>query len=238
MLAVAAVSCADSDGSSTNSLQGKAGSLARFAVADSYLYSVDDESLNVYQIMADGSLEKINSALLGSGVETIFARENWLYVGKNDAMLIYDIANPSNPLYIASYSHFVACDPVVVQDTLAFVTLRTSNCRASELNTLDIINIKNPQSPQLLSNYALESPYGLGVDGNLLFVCEGDRGLKVLNISDPFNAVMVKSYPDAQAFDVIPNKGVLILTGNGGVVQYDYTNQADIRKLSTISVQQ
>ena len=49
---------------------------------------------------------------------------------------------------------------------------------------------------------------------------------------------MVKSYPDVQAFDVIPNKGVLILTGKGGVVQYDYTDNTAIKKLSTISVQQ
>ena len=183
------------------------------------------------------SLEKMNSASLGPGVETIFARDHSLYVGKNDGMMIFDVVNASNPQDVGSYSHFVACDPVVVQDTLAFVTLRTSNCRPSGSNMLDIINIKNPQSPQLLSNYALESPYGLGVDGNLLFVCEGDQGLTVLDIGDPFNAVMVKSYPDVQAFDVIPNKGVLILTGKGGVVQYDYTDNAAIKKLSTISVQ-
>jgi hypothetical protein len=237
MLTMAAFSCADSNENPTNSLQGKGGSLARFAVAENYLYSVDDESLNVYQIMANGSLEKMNSAFLGPGVETLFARDHWLYVGKNDAMMIYDVTNASNPLYVASYSHFVSCDPVVVQDTLAFVTLRTSSCRPSDFNTLEIINIKNPESPHLLSNYSLESPYGLGVDGNLLFVCEGDQGLKILNISNPFSAVMIKSYPDVHAYDVIPNKGVLILTGNDGVVQYDYADHTAIKKLSTISVQ-
>jgi hypothetical protein len=236
LLAACAFSCEDSDGNSSDSLQGKGGSLARFAVANNYLYSVDDESLNVYQIMADGSLEKMNTESLGPGVETIFARDHWLYIGKNDAMITYDVTNPASPLYVASYSHFVACDPVVVQDTLAFVTLRTSNCRPSNVNTLDIINIKDPQSPQFLSNYMLESPYGLGIDGNLLFVCEGVHGLKVLNISDPFNAVMIESYPDVDAYDVIPDNGVLILTGKDGIVQYDYSDHTAIKKLSTISV--
>jgi hypothetical protein len=238
LLAATAFSCEDSGGNDANSLQGKGGSLARFAIANNYLYSVDDESLNVYQILQNGSLGKLNSVDLGPGVETIFARNGWLYIGKNDAMIIYDVTNGSNPEYVASYSHFVACDPVVVQDTLAFVTLRTSNCRTSDVNTLDIINIKNPQSPQLLSNYSLESPYGLGVDGNLLFVCEGDHGLRVLDISDPFNAVMVKSYPDVHAYDVIPNNGVLILTGKDGIVQYDYRDHNAITKLSTIAVSQ
>jgi hypothetical protein len=236
LLAAGAFSCEDSDGNTADSLQGKGGSLARFAIADNYLYSVDDETLNIYAIMEDGSLGKMNSEQLGFGIETIFAREGWLYIGKNDAMIIYDITNPASPRYVSSYSHFVACDPVVVQDTLAFVTLRTSSCRPTNVNTLDIINIKDPQSPQLLSNYSLESPYGLGVDGNLLFVCEGAQGLKVLDISDPFNAVLIKSYPDVHAYDVIPNAGVLILTGNNGIVQYDYRDRAAITKLSTISV--
>jgi hypothetical protein len=238
LLVIIAFSCEDSDGPNASGLQGKGGSLARFAIANNYLYSVDDESLNVYQIMGDGSLEKINSTSLGSGVETIFAGDHWLYIGKNDAMIIYDIKNAANPLYVTSYSHFVACDPVVVQDTLAFVTLRTSNCRSSDLNTLDIINIKNPEQPQLLSNYTLESPYGLGIDGNLLFICEGDRGLKVLNVIDPFNAVLIKNYTDVNAYDVIPDDGLLILTGKDGIVQYDYTDHTSIKKLSTISVQQ
>lgn len=236
-LAVLGVSCEDSDGT-TNSLTGKGGSLARFAVTSTHLYSVDDESLNVYQMMENGSLEKINAAFLGAGVETIFARDHWLYIGTIDEMIIYDIINPASPLFVSSYSHFVACDPVVVQDTLAFVTLRTTSCRAANFNTLEIINIQNPQNPVLLSSYSLESPYGLGVDGDLLFVCEGDRGLKVLNVSDPFNAVLIKKYTDMDAYDVIPNDGVLVLTGKDGVVQYDYSDHMAITKLSTIAVQQ
>jgi hypothetical protein len=234
-LGVLAISC---DGSETPGADhiGKSGSLARFALTLTHLYSVDDESLNVYQIMDDGSLEKVNSAFLGSGVETIFTREHWLYIGTNSAMVTYDIINPASPVYVSHYSHFVACDPVVVQDTIAYVTIRTANCRGANSNTLDIINIKNPEYPTLLSNYTLESPYGLGVDDNLLFICEGDNGLKIFDVSKPFNAVLVKNYRDVNAFDVIPNEGILILTGQEGIVQYDYSDQRAIKKISTISV--
>jgi hypothetical protein len=235
--ATIAISCDDSDAPGGD-LIGKSGSLARFALTPTHLYSVDDEYLNVYQIMDNGSLEKVNSASLGPGVETIFTREHWLYIGTNSAMLTYDIINPASPVYVSQYSHFVACDPVVVQDTLAYVTIRTANCRGANLNTLDIIDIKNPENPTLLSNYTLESPYGLGVDDNLLFICEGDNGLKVFDVSDPFNAVLVKNYKDVNAYDVIPNEGILILTGKHGIVQYDYSDQSAIRQLSIISVLQ
>jgi hypothetical protein len=234
LLAAMSLSC-DDEGSPAN-FTGKSGSLARFAVTDTHLFSVDDESLNVFQIMANGSLEQVNSRFLGSGVETIFALGQRLYIGTNSAMVIYDILNPASPNFVSQYSHFVACDPVVVQDTLAFVTVRTNNCNGSDRNTLDIINIKNAELPFVLSNYMLQSPYGLGVDGNLLFVCEGDNGLKVFDISNPYNAVLLQNYSNVNAFDAIANNGVLIVTGAGGIVQYDYSNRNSIEKLSEISI--
>jgi|SRR5688572_9173542 len=237
LLAIIAISC-DDPGAPGGDLIGKSGSLARFALTPTHLYSVDDEYLNVYQIMDNGSLEKVNLAFLGPGVETIFTRDHWLYIGTNSAMVTYDIINPASPAYVSQYSHFVACDPVVVQDSVAYVTIRTTNCRGANSNTLDIIDIKNPENPTLLSNYTLESPYGLGVDHNLLFVCEGDNGLKIFDVSNPFNAVLVKNYTDVNAYDVIPNEGVLILTGKEGIVQYDYSDQSAIKQLSIISVLQ
>lgn len=230
-------SCEDGSNGDGSSLTGKAGSLARFAITNTHLYAVDDDELNVYQILADGSLGKINSIYVGPGVETIFARGNELFIGTNSAMLTYDITGPSAPVMLSTYSHFVACDPVVVQDTVAFVTIRSTNCRNAGVNQLDIINIKELSNPVLLSSYNLNSPSGLGVDGDLLFVCEGDFGLKVLNVSNPKSASLIKHYENIHAYDVIPNDGVLILTGNDGVMQYDYTDQSNITKLSTIPVQ-
>jgi WD40 repeat protein len=232
------ISCEDGSNGDGASLTGKSGSLARFALTDTHLYAVDDEQLNVYQILGDGGLGKINSFMIGEGVETIFARDTELFIGTTSAMLTFDITNPSAPNLLSTYSHFVACDPVVVQDTLAFVTIRSNNCRAASVNQLDILNIKDLANPVMLSSYSLDSPYGLGVDGNLLFVCEGDFGLKVLNVSNPRNATLIKHYSNVHAYDVIPNDGILILTGDDGIMQYDYSNESNITMLSTIPVQQ
>jgi hypothetical protein len=237
-VAILQFSCEDGENGDGSALTGKAGSMARFAITDTHLYAVDDQQLNVYQILDDGSLGKINSVNIGEGVETIFARGNELFIGTNFAMLTYDISNPSAPSLLSSYTHFVACDPVVVQDTLAFVTIRSNNCRAAFENKLDIINIKDLANPVMVSSYNLDSPYGLGVDGDLLFVCEGDFGMKVLDVSNPRNATLIKHYSGVHAYDVIPNDGILILTGDDGITQYDYTDQSNITKLSTIPVQQ
>ena len=123
-----------------------------------------------------------------------------------------------------------------MQDTLAFVTLRTAGCRPSAANTLDIINIKTPDQPILVATYGLQSPYGLGVDGDLLFVCEGENGLKIFDVSNPYNLVVLKDYSEVDAYDVIPNRGILVLTGKRGIVQYDYSDHNNIRQLSSIDI--
>lgn len=236
-LLISVAGCSEYDAAHTGDLSGKGGSLARFATTLTHLYAVNDNELNVYRFEADGSITAVNQVALNPGVETITTRDNWLYIGTNQAMLIYDITTPSSPLYVSEYQHLIGCDPVVVRDTLAFVTLRTSGCRPVGANTLDILNIKDPELPVLIASYGLQSPYGLGVDGNLLFVCEGENGLKVLDVSDPHAPVMLKNYQDVDAYDVITNRGILVLTGRNGIVQYDYSDHLNIRQLSIIQVQ-
>ena len=68
----------------------------------------------------------------------------------------------------------------------------------------------------------MQSPHGLGVDGTLLFVTEGDAGLKVLDISNPLDAKVVQFFTDVRAFDVIPLNNTLLVTGKNGLFQYRY----------------
>ncbi|MEJ1237539.1 hypothetical protein WBG78_05410 [Chryseolinea sp. T2] len=230
------VSGCSEDGAEAN-LTGKGGSLARFATSPTHLYAVDNEELHVYQFMDGGAISRVNKVSLGPGVETIAAMGDRLYIGTNEAMIILDISSPSNPILMSQHSHFVGCDPVVVQDTLAFVTLRTTSCRPSSVNILEVVDVKDVRQPLLVSSYALESPYGLGIDGDLLFVCEGENGLKVFNVTDPKNLQLLKDYQDVDAYDVITKSGLLVLTGKNGIIQYDYTDRNNIRKLSTIAIQ-
>ncbi len=238
MLAMSSLLMACGDDSNDSLPQtGQGGSLARFAVSDTHVYVVDRETLFVYQIMPDGGLSKLNHVLIGEGVETIFARDNYLFIGTEQAMMIYDVKLPSQPQLVSNYQHIVSCDPVVVQDTLAFATLPTSRCRLAGENALEVINVKDPSNPRLVSRYTLHSPYGLGVDGELLFVCEGSNGLVVMDISDPFNLKVIARYTSFDAYDVIPHNGILILTGKDGIAQYDYSDSKNIKLISHIPVQ-
>ncbi|MFN8211041.1 MAG: hypothetical protein U0T33_08765 [Bacteroidales bacterium] len=217
---------------------GLGGSMARFAIRSDYLYAVDQNSLRIFDISTKTSPTKISDFYVGWNIETMFLTESNMFLGTSTGMAIYDITSPSAPQYKSFYNHMRSCDPVVVDDTLAYVTLRSgTNCGGS-FNQLDVVNIKNLASPVMVASYPMTSPHGLGKDGNLLFVCDGNAGLKVFDATDPraISAHLLFTYSQINAFDVIPLNSVLIMIGDDGLYQYDYSNPSDIKLLSKISV--
>lgn len=232
-------SCTDSNDVSPNSRvdggTGQGGSMARFAITGDYLYVVDHSSLHVYALVDPRQPVKTTEVSLGVDIETIFPSGDKLYIGSMDGMHIYDITTPEEPVHLSTYQHIRSCDPVVVQGDLAYVTLRAATVCGGGVNRLDIINISDPVYPQLINSYEMENPFGLGIDGNTLFVCEGELGLKVLNVADPQNIQLIRRIDNMHAFDVIPVNNNLILTGNNGVFQYDYSQVENLQLNSQLT---
>lgn len=229
-------SCEDmsNDMSGTNST-GQGGSMARFAVAGDYLYVVDTRMLHVYDLKDASKPIKVSDVELGINIETIFPYQGNLFIGSMDGMHIYSLAIPEAPEHLSTYQHITSCDPVVVQGNLAYVTLRTDNSCPRGSNQLDIIDISDLRNPQLLTNYQMESPFGLGIDGTTLFVGEGNNGLSVLNVEDPDNIRVINKVSDLHSFDVIARNNNLILTGNDGVFQYNYSQAGNLDLQSRLS---
>jgi len=157
-------------------------------------------------------------------------------------MYIFDNTDPSNPKLISKYWHVQSCDPVVVQDNYAYVTLRGgSTCRngATTNSSLDVVDLSDLANPKILHTQNMLTPYGLGVSGKLLFVCEGTHGLKTFDIQNPKLPVLIGKNTSIDAFDVIVrNSGSLILVGKNGLYQFSFDeNAGDLTLLSQIPVQ-
>ncbi|ARK09959.1 hypothetical protein A6C57_06180 [Fibrella sp. ES10-3-2-2] len=239
-----ALSSSDSKASSGGgSGSGTSGSMARFALYDKFLYAVSSSDMKLFNVQQPEKPALSNTINMGWGIETIFPYKDKLFIGSQTGMLIYDNANPAQPKQLSVFQHARVCDPVVVNDNTAYVTLRSGTTCQGFNNQLDVVDISNLSSPKLMKSYPMRNPHGLGVDFPNLFICEGAYGLKSFNVSDPMQVDknLLQYMEDLQAYDVIPMGGVsgqktLLLIGKDGFFQFDYTNPSRLRLLSKIPV--
>ncbi len=197
---------------------GTGGSMARFTIKDNFLYAVDFEQLHTFDISQPASIKYKQGSYVGFAIETIFPGEDYLFLGARTGMYIYELENPAQPRQLSFTPHFISYDPVVVQEDYAYVTLRSGDFFTGP-NQLMIFDISKPQSPELIKEYEMTGPRGLGIDGDKLFVC--DDVLKVFNVTDGTNISLLHSF-DIQAIDVIPDAGRLYVVAQDGLYQYSY----------------
>ncbi|MFW6328128.1 MAG: LVIVD repeat-containing protein [Bacteroidota bacterium] len=230
------------DGASANKISntgtGQGGSMARFTVFDDFLYAIDKASLNLFDLSNAANPEFTKRIPVSWEIETLFPYNQMLFIGARSGMFIYSLQNPANPEFISEFRHASACDPVVVEGDFAYVTLRGGNLCGAIESQLDVIDISIIEYPELLKTYPMTEPYGLGVENEVLFVCDGKAGLKIYHAGDPYaiDENMIAHYEDIDAFDVIPLGDVLLVIGADGLYQYDYTSLEDITQLSYIPV--
>ncbi|MEN8117817.1 MAG: hypothetical protein ABFS16_12600 [Bacteroidota bacterium] len=219
---------------------GIGGSMARFGLNGDYLYTVDSEEFHIFNVSDDKKpvLEKEKEA--GADIETMFIHDDHMFLGTMTGMLVYSLSEPENPVQINSYSHIRSCDPVVVQDHIAYITLRGGNECGRTVSKLDILSLShNYKTANLMHSYNMKEPYGLGIDDEVLFICDGKLGLLVYDASDLATIPQKKiaQFPDIDAFDVIPFHDYLFMIGDDGFYQYDYSDLQNIRQVSFIPVE-
>lgn len=212
--------------------------MARFALDRNFLYAVGQSQMHLFKIDKPSQPIDFKTVDLGWGIETIFPYDNKLFIGSSSGMFIYDNIDPAEPKKLSMFQHGRACDPVVAHEGVAYVTLRTGTACGGGQNQLDLVDVSNPSTPQLIKSYQMESPHGLSVDFPTLFLCEGEQGLKVFDVSDRFSVDknQLAHFKDMHAYDVISLGKTLLLIGEDGFYQYDSSNPKDLRLLSKIPV--
>ena len=226
--AVLHYSCEKADAASASlgtTVSGAGGSLARFAIAGNYMYMVDWNWLNIYDISDPANPVKKDRVQVGFDIETIFPYKDKLFIGAQSGMYIFNISNPVKPVSEGSVVHLRACDPVVSNDSVSYVTLRGfgTNC-GNTASVLNVYDIKNMKSPKLVKTIAMSNPMGLGIKQKALYVCDTQNGLVLFNLNDPYSPSKIKTFNDDLYYDVIPYGNVLIAYVSKGVCFYDITD--------------
>jgi hypothetical protein len=220
-------------GSSTNGVNG---SMSRFSIYSDYLYSVINNQMTIFDLSKDTPVKAAENLYIGGNVETIFSYKTNLFMGTPTGLLIYSVEDPVKPVWKSSIVHATGCDPVVVEDDMAYVTVHSGNLCGQNNNQLIVIDVKDVKNPVETATYKMTSPRGLGIDNKKLFIC--DDGLKIFKADDPQTIMANKlaHYTGMTGYDLIPFGNVLMMIAEDGIYQYDYSNVNDIKQLSFLPV--
>jgi hypothetical protein len=215
---------------------GTGGSLARFTIAQGCLYVVDNQNLNTFSLANPANPVSVNAIQVGFNIETIFAWKDKLFIGSQSAMYIYSIANPSTPRYLGEASHVRACDPVVANDSVAYVTVRSSSSCGGNINSLFVYDFRDALNPVQMDEIGLTNPQGLGLQGNTLFVCDNQNGLVVYSLEYNYYKPQRVAVIEGETFyDCIPDGNMLICMIEGGTAIYDISDRANIKQVAKIT---
>jgi len=218
---------------------GQGGSLARFTIVGNYLYTVDGEYLSVFDIGNGNNPVYKNKIQVGFNIEAVFPFNGKLFIASNNAMYIYSISNPSNPVQESQVQHLTGCDPIVANDSVAYLTIHGGNRCGSTINQLQVYDVRNIAYPIFQTSITMSNPMGLGMKGNRLYVCDNGTGLRILDISNPYEPVQHsiltgESFVDVIILDLPSMQTILMAMLTDGVAYYDITDPNQIIKLSTV----
>lgn len=236
-------SCED-DSSSNSSSTTLSGSYANMLTLGDYLYFVNDSELATFSIVDPALPVEIDRKDLGFGVESLFIRNDVLFIGSRTAMHIYRAGSDGIPNQIssteyASFDDFCLNDPIVANDSIAYATLSTTlvmACERRSINELRLYNIKDLSAPVLMNTNEMIEPKGLGLDDHWLFVCEANDGLRVMDVSNPLDLREIHHFTGFRSYDVIPDHGLLMVVGPDSLYQFDYSDMDQMYQLSAIDL--
>lgn len=212
------------------------GTLNRLAFDDNYLYVVGRKDIYTFGDNG-GSLSKVDEKEIGEELETIYTKGDKIYVGTTSEMII--LSKTSSPQKISSYEHRVSCDPVLPHGNIAYLTLRSVNTGCNgDVNVLDVIDITDANNPVQIDEVALNSPYGMAIMDNYLFVAEGNNGISILDITNPAEPQLLTTNANIKVFDVLKHptaSHTILTTGDFGLKQYSFNSSNNsLQELSEI----
>ncbi len=203
-----------------------AGTLNRIAVDFGHVYILTGSKLHVLDNTST-ALSYIDNINLSEGMETVYTYDNKIYIGSQDGVLTYDASTPEKPSKISEFNHTTSCDPVLPNGTRAFLTLRSvenQGCNYEGENTLNVIDMSDEDEPVIAQSIEMNTPYGMAIINNYLFVGQGENGFSVFDISSDDEIEEIATVTGLVAFDIMQhptNPNILLVTNSYGIKEYN-----------------
>ena len=209
-------------------IQGQGSTLSdnsAMTIKDGYMYTIDHDHLRVLSLEDVSKPKEVYKVYVGSGLESVFAYEDNLFMGTDRAILIYGLAKKDKPVLKSTNSHvIIAKDPVIVLNDIAYSTLRQGNENSNPSGSLEVVDVSNPSSPFTVKIIQQEYPMGLAGNDHALYVCNAKFGLNVFEMDRNEFLIFRKNIPSDPIYNCIVADNVLIGQTKTGLLFYNIKN--------------
>ncbi len=163
----------------------------------------------------------------------IFQTDSHVFVGDENTLRIYDVADFSNPVMIATYTTPAPITDVIVANNKAYISIRK--------NGIEIINLENINSPQFLSSYNTPGDAEkITLQSDILIVADGESGFQILDVSNPASPFLLESIKPHDNSNIkvkpliVDNKMVIIDKEWNEIFTYNISDFNNIQLLSSL----
>jgi hypothetical protein len=139
-------------------------------------------------------------------------------------MYIYSRRSPANPVKVGQLVHVRSCDPVVVSNRYAYVTLRGGNRCGQVSDVFLVVSVADPGAPEIKSETPLPTPYGLAVEYPLAYVSNGDGGMTLLDVRQATAPKLLETFTGTATKDFIWNGDILYVMGFEKIMLFDVSD--------------
>ena len=231
------------DADSVNN-QGQSGSITRFTVYDHFMYVLNQNEVQTYDISQKDAPKLVHRLPTDYGLETITVYDHTIFIGSVTALYIVGLDNPAAPQILAKSDRlgdigFTGCDPVTVKGDYAFSTIkiiRNACGSVAAQSALVVYDVSDKTAPVSVGVYPMDIPNGLGYKDNYLFVCdEGSDQLRIFDISNPLDVKETAWAVDiVDPYDLIVDGARMIVSSKTDFQIFDLEDVVHLKKLGQI----
>jgi len=240
-----------------NSSSAITGKYKTMEVVGDYIYAITNTELVTIDKSDNENLQEIDRHHLGGRLENLHVTEEAIFIGSVTNVHIFALEDNGLPALRSSTEHiewpddFIPCpntggwggfDPVIASQDIAYVTLSTvdpagpNNCGLQRaVNELNIYDAHDISAPIKLFTLEMDSPQGLAIDGDLLFITNLEADTEVFRV-DHEGGIEHEATIEGAAHDVIAIDGKVMIVSKTEINQYDYSNVQDIVHYGTIAL--
>ena len=199
------------------------------AIKDDIAYVSNTRGLAIFKIFPEQTSRKLTQIKFDETAFGVSIDKDFLFVSGGFGLKIFDLRNDLEyPTLIGEYNKGGGCQ-IAINNSLAFLTFINGG--------LEIIDVQDPTNPILVGQFNRGNrDMDVEVVGTTLYLADPDRGLEVVNGTNPSNPQIITTLPITGAWDIWRVNNLLYLgCHSNGVRIINITNPITPNIIGTYS---